>query len=223
MKKNILKSLSLLLILLTFFSCSNSHSAELTYTDELTLKEITGSIDQKLIWTRELEGVRLIFDIRKNSSAGNNSNIRLNPDSMCVITSDSKMIYPILEGFGSLDNSAISSELSDFLKEFCNMICKWEFKGEVFEDDCLFTVVLFKNDIENLWKNVTGKEFKVVPDEKLFDSYITGEPYFEDNQVQVPVRFTCEKKYFLDLQVYITADEAIKINQLKLVDFNKSK
>ena len=219
MKKRFCIFLASVLDFILFFSCTNSRDVELAFKSEETLKDITNSLDSKLIWTRELESVRLTSDLTKNGFAS--VSVKLNPESMSIMQTEEKLLYPVLDGFGSLDNSAVSSELAGFIDSFASNMMNFTFDKNQFEDEMFFEAVLFKNDFCKLYKNIFEKEFNIFPDEKAFDTYIIGEPYFDENQIELSLRFYMTDSYYMDTVLYISCEASYKINQLSLIQLCK--
>ncbi len=200
---------------IVFNSCSNNHLTEELVADEVTLKSISTKTENELSWTKELESTRLVEDISKNSYI--DSKVKLTPQNYIVATAEKKSrIYPCLEGFGSLDTTEINSILMNSLLSFCDSICSWNFSINQIESTDAFFLILFKHDVESDWKARFKKEFSLNSQNRLFDSFIVGKPFFEDSAIEIPIRFFCEYGY-LDVKVSYLNDSFEKIEQLKIV------
>ena len=64
----------LILPFFLFFSCSSGQSSEKIISDEVSLKVLSQNREQELLWTRELESVRLLLDTKKNQVVADNTN-----------------------------------------------------------------------------------------------------------------------------------------------------
>ncbi len=180
----------LLLILISSFiaSCSAGHGNDRIFSDTNTIKELASEREKELLWTRELESVRLLLDTKKNASV--QDNIILEPVVMLGAHNSSAVIYPVLDGFGSLDTSSVSKELKTSLDKACTSISKWKVSELNVNSKNAYTAVLFKYDIENEWKNNFKASFPAVEDgAELFSTWLYGNPFAEDDCIQIPVRF----------------------------------
>lgn len=120
-----------------------------TSCQNVTTTENTSSIRSELegmdiLWTHELESVRLKSDYSRTEDVVNN--FPLTPTVLAA--TNSYEIWPILPGFGSLNNSAIEKDLSQFINDFLGAL-----KAESFETlealtkkESLWSLVLFLND-----------------------------------------------------------------------------
>ncbi|MBQ5998757.1 MAG: hypothetical protein IJL70_04725 [Treponema sp.] len=171
-----------------FISCSAGQGNEKIFSDTNTIKELTETREKELLWTRELESVRLLLDTKKNPVV--QDNIALEPVVMIGAQSGKEPVYPMLDDFGSLDTSLISKEMKVFLDATCNAISKWQPSEISVDSNSVYSVVLFKYDIENQWKNNFSVSFPVIEDKlKLFSGWIYGNPFVGDDYIQIPVRF----------------------------------
>lgn len=228
-------------VLLVLTSCSNSQGQEPAAFDKETLRTLSLEKENQTLWTRELEADRLLQDFSAVPEVA--PDIQLEPRVAAAAELGGNSLYPLLQGFGSLDTAGISNELATFLTAFCASISVWNFRAEDFADSSIFSVVVFKTDVEKSWKPVFGTEFPIrhekaaeaqreysgdetasngksvpePPKQTLFLSYIYGAPFAEDGGALVPVRFYAENG-ILDAALFIdmTADSGESSEGLKI-------
>ena len=138
-------------------SCSNSNGAEIANLSDENLREITDERENAILWTRELEAVRLTRNYKVNQMVS--SKMILSPEAISFANTRRNFIYPSLDGFGSLDTSAISSEMRDFLSRTCSSISKWNLSAVKMSSAREFSLILFKYDVEHSWKSLYKKPF----------------------------------------------------------------
>ena len=234
-------SLVVTIILSLFLSCAGNQNGEIVYYNEDTLRAITEQKEKELLWTRELETVRLLKDISKNE--GTVSSMRLSCQAMSLVSFQDfyKPLYPLLPGFSSLDTSSMMPELRDFLTAFCDSLTNWKLKEDAFENEYIFSLALFKYDVENQWENFFNipfpqpeeeltaedktdsekKDDKKMEEQKLFSRYLFGEPFFDEETIEIPVRFYAAKGS-LDIQLFVSK-EKMKLNQIQIQKWNMGK
>lgn len=185
MKFNSFFLLSFILIL--FISCSNSAVSDKLLHSE-NLKSITDSKRSELQWTLELEKNRL--SERITSIEYINQNNRLTPAVLMAFEAGNERqpLYPELKGFGSLDISDVDPNVVSIINQFCRSLINNEECEVLFDDDSVYSLVLFTHDISNydLRKNW----------------WYIGKSYFEGGAIEVPVRLT-NGQSFLDFKVYL--------------------
>lgn len=209
----------LLILCALFFSCSNDQNNDRFNSDTATIKQLTLNRDEQLLWTRELESVRLLLDLKKNQSVS--EKIFLEPVVMISANTGKNPIYPILEDFGSLDTSGITKELRVFLDEFCNNVASWKTDALNIKSSSLFSLILFKYDLESKWSENFGVSFpEINEDSKIFDSWFYGEPFINDNEIQLPVRLICNSG-IVDLKLFIDSSENFKIDGIQIIKWEK--
>lgn len=202
-----------------YISCSNGAGSDKIISESATIKQLTFERDSDLLWTRELESVRLLLDVKKNQAVSDN--VLLEPVVMICANTNKAAVYPYLENFGSLDTSSISKELRTFLDGSCEHICEWKPELLMLKDSALFSLILFKYDIENQWTENFNEDFPVVSEEqKLFDSWFYGEPFINDGELQIPVRFAV-KKGFIDIKMFIDSAESFKIDGIQILKWER--
>lgn len=209
----------LFILVALIFSCSNDQNSEKFNSEESTIKQLTLERDEQLLWTRELESVRLLLDLKKTQAVS--EKVFLEPLVMISANSGKNPVYPILEDFGSLDTSGISRELRAFLDEFCNNVAVWKIEALNIKSSSLYSLVLFKYDIENQWSENFSKDFpEINEDSKIFDSWFYGEPFINDSEIQLPVRLLCSYG-FVDLKLFIDSSENFKIDGIQIIRWEK--
>ena len=209
-------------IFLVFSSCSGSQGLETANFDKETLRGIALEKERETLWTRELESVRL------------------EPHIVAAAELNGSYIFPYLSGFGSLDTTGISKELSEFLEKFCTAVSEWKISADFFAEDSLFSLVLFKNDVEKLWKDIFNTDFpannlikndksneKRMESQKVFISYIYGAPFTENSGVFVPVRFYAQKgivdaALFIENSGEASEKSEVKIRQIQIIKWETS-
>lgn len=225
-------------IFLVFSSCSGSQGLETANFDKETLRGIALEKERETLWTRELESVRLLQETSEIPEIA--KGIRLEPHIAAAAELSGSYIFPYLSGFGSLDTTGTSKELSEFLEKFCTSVSEWKISADFFAEDSLFSLVLFKNDVEKSWKDIFNTDFpannlskndeqdkKHAESQKVFISYIYGASFTEDSGVFVPVRFYAQKG-FVDAALFIeNSGEAseksqIKIRQIQIIKWETS-
>lgn len=226
---------------LFFASCSGSQQNDIVYYNDDTLRSVTDKIESELLWTREIEGVRLLKDISKNEGAA--QNMRLTCPAMCMVSSSDygEPVYPVLPGFSSLNTSLLLPSLRSFLDGFCSSLTKWKLDTSSFESSSIFSLALFKYDVETQWKDFFAVDFPELQSENesskdaadsktpsedeplLFSRWLYGEPFFDEETVEIPVRFYVAKgSGSIDVLLFVSK-ETEKLNQIQIQRWNKGK
>lgn len=205
----LLKIALVALVAFATFSCSSQAGEDEEVISKTgILKAESDKKAEQLLWTRELEGVRL--SKRYDNAPSVKKGVPLTPEVMSVVGVLSEPVYPTLPGFGSLNDSAISGELRGFLLECVDALSEWDLGALKINKDKLFSLVLFKNDVE--------KKFS----EPHFDNYLLGEPFFGAATIQVPIRlFVGEKAAGKSIDVILEVCRADG-NTISQSDFRKS-
>lgn len=184
------------------------------------LHTIVSQKNEELIWTRELESVRLLKDTKKMEGVA--SSVKLSKNVVIASENNYPKIYPYLEGFGSLDTTLVSSDLDKLLKTFASSLCFGVFDESLFNSQAVFSFVLFQNDLKNLWKELFKQDMPTFPAEeqetiaasqKVFTSWVVSKPYVFDNEIQVTIRFKKESKY-IDVMLFVSVDNKIEQSQI---------
>ncbi|MDE5898227.1 MAG: hypothetical protein K2H09_03055 [Treponemataceae bacterium] len=212
-----------------FAACSNGQNAEISYINDETIRSAADAKEGATLWTRELESVRLLRDIAKAPFAADT--VSLSPTSVAAADVGRPFIFPRLPGFGSLDTTLLSTELADFLNAFCASAAKWQFSAAQFEPEALFSLILFRHDVQTAWQDKFGVPFPPEshaaeegadeqPSHAVFDSWIFGKPFIDGSDFEIPVRFIC-KSGFIDVSVFIAQKTDFYINQLQILKWGK--
>ena len=144
--------LKCIFLLLIFISCSSNNEEIIKYNVDENLHTIVSQKNEELIWTRELESVRLLKDTKKMEGVA--SSVKLSKNVVIASENLYPKIYPYLEGFGSLDTTLVSADLDKLLKTFASSLCFGVFDESLFNSQAVFSFVLFQNDLKNLWKEL---------------------------------------------------------------------
>ena len=217
-KKSLLFVAFLFFLELIFFSCSSETPIDLNSGSGETLRMTFSGRNSSVIWSREIENSVLSRKI--NASAYISSNLKLGPEIYIVSAADEPPVYPSLSGFGSLDSTQISPEAKSTVENFVKNIISWNFDENLVSKNSVFSLILFKYDIENGWKNGFGEEFPSDSEKKLFSSYYFGEPFVEEDSLLVPVRLK-NSKGFVDIQLFIDKTENFRITQILIKKWGK--
>lgn len=214
------------------FSCSNSSGAEIANLSDESLRTISDERENSILWTRELEAVRLTRNYKVNQMVS--SKMSLFPEAISFANTQRNFIYPSLEGLGSLDTSAISSEMRSFLDKTCNAISKWNLSSVTMSSASEFSLILFKYDVERFWSLIYKKPFpEIIPPppalsqeqstenkmpepEGIFSSWLYARPFFDESTIEVPVRFYSSEGS-LDIVLYVETDSSFSVSQIEIV------
>ena len=206
--------------LLIFISCSSNNEEIIKYNVDENLHTIVSQKNEELIWTRELESVRLLKDTKKMEGVA--SSVKLSKNVVIASENLYPKIYPYLEGFGSLDTTLVSADLDKLLKTFASSLCFGVFDESLFNSQAVFSFVLFQNDLKNLWKELfkqdmptfsTEEQETIAASQKVFTSWVVSKPYVFDNEIQVTIRFKKESKY-IDVMLFVSVDNKIEQSQI---------
>ncbi len=218
------------------FSCAKSSDTEnISSTD--TLKAAAEQKFSQIKWTDELEKDRLV----KNISTVNTveKNIQISP-AVFINSSYSENlapVYPVLEGFGSLDVSKLKPEIKKMTEQFAQSLCTAEIDSSLFDGADVYEGALFEKDLKDGWKTSFAEDFPELKTEEktekseksetaaeedksaetektpekqkliLFEDYILGEPFEMNSLYEVPVRFVTQKKQKVDIILYFYKNE----------------
>lgn len=212
--------LKCIFLLLIFISCSANNEEIIKYNEDENLHTIVSQKNEELIWTRELESVRLLKDTKKMEGVA--SSVKLSKNVVIASENLYPKIYPYLEGFGSLDTTLVSADLDKLLNTFASSLCFGVFDESLFNSQAVFSFVLFQNDLKNLWKELFKQDMPTFPAEeqetiaasqKVFTSWVVSKPYVFDNEIQVTIRFKKESKY-IDVMLFVSVDNKIEQSQI---------
>lgn len=217
--------LKCIFLLLIFISCSANNEEIIKYNVDENLHTIVTKKNEELIWTRELESVRLLKDTKKMDGVA--SSVKLSKNVVIASENNYPKIYPYLEGFGSLDTTLVSADLDKLLKTFASSLCFGVFDESLFNSQSVFSFVLFQNDLKNLWKELFKQDMPsfqkeeqetISNSQKVFTSWVVAKPFVFDNEIQVPIRFKKDAKY-IDVMLFVSVEN--KIEQIQITQWGE--
>ena len=216
MKKCLYEASCIIFLSVILFSCANSTTAVAADENSKTLRTETDEKNSLIQWTRELEPMRLKEDITLADNV--DRSVKLNPQSVTVLLSDVKPVYPSVPGFGSLDTSHLPPDARSVLDSFTSAVSKGHGAEFTVAKDCLFSYVLFCDDLKTQWKQLLGESYPetVSDDDPLFSSVIYGEPFIDEDDIQIPVRLIRKDRYADILVSEEKTPDGYKINQIKI-------
>lgn len=201
-------------------SCADGHTTVLSDSNGETLRSQADKNDKDILWTRELESMRLGQNI--SAEDGIDKAVKLTPQTIIVSTSQEEPAYPFIDGFGSLDTSLISPELKTALDSFCRDVSSQQSADVLMADGCLYSYILFLDDLKTGWKGTFGEELPDAEDtENLFTGEIYGAPFIEDDY-EIPVRLECNEGYADILICFIKDAGGYKINQIEIQKWGRA-
>lgn len=193
-----------------------------------TLRSAADSKFKQIVWTEQLEKDRLTQDVSYMKTI--ERSIRLTPQiySVSFHSSSLKSVYPVLEGFGSLDVSEYDEGIKTQVIQFAENLKKGITDEKLYSKSDIYEAALFLNDLKERWKEIYNEDYPVLKEEEqLFDSFLLGNPFVMNSLYECPVRFNKEKKGFADIMIYFyRKNDTWTINQLKIIRmeaYNESK
>lgn len=212
-----------------FSSCKKKAQRTLEERTELSMK--IDEAREKAAWSYEIEGERLSKKI--SSVDAIEKNIPLEPISMIALEGGRPFpaIFPELEGFTALDTTDIQGEVLDTVSGFCRALIEHtspsrksdskkneseEKKSESEEEDAqedsskidgyfpentLYSLVLFLADSEEAG---------------AVKSFVVGKPFVDDENIEVPLRLSCENATVYALAYPAPHEESWKIQQIEI-------
>jgi len=199
-------------------SCANGSSSAVTEQGKNTLRSEADGKEADVLWTRELESMRLVQDISRQD--GVDKAVKLTPQSVISAPSAESPVYPFIDGFGSLDTSRISPDLLAALDSACAAVSSQQSADSLMAQGCLYSYVLFLSDFKNGWKTAFGQDMPDPP-VNLFTSRVYGAPFIQDDY-EIPVRFKCAKGYADVLFCFIKNDGGYKISQIDIQKWGRT-
>ena len=209
---------------LFYVSCSSGNNSENLSVGTENLLLMSQKIEDKTVWTRELEAVRLISDITKEEKIL--SSIQLKPPVINVSNIDFPPVFPILEGFSSLDLSQTPDDLISFIRNVSDSVSDFSLSKIKSTKNGMESLIYFQNDLKASYENYFSLKFpeylnqnedeKSGVREKIFSSYLIGNPVFRENTVIALVRFY-KNESFMDVQMYIENNEDFKLSQIRIL------
>ncbi len=198
------------IFLMSFLPLSCAISSEESSESEkvVTLRDEASSLESKVYWEKELEGDRLLRKIDKLDFVS--TRLSLSPLVLSARTfQEGEKVYPVLDGFSSLDTSLIPQALNVMLKSFCERISRNEDADSFISKDCLYTLVLFYSDFERIF----GGE-KII-----FDNYAIGEPFLDGVHYEVPLKFFGKKANLTICAYCFEKSGSWSIDQILITDW----
>lgn len=231
MKMFALKKIALFFIFilsLFYVSCSSGNNSENLSAGTENLLLMSQKIEDKTVWTRELEAVRLISDITKEEKIL--SSIQLKPPVINVSNIDFPPVFPVLEGFSSLDLSQTPDDLISFIKNVSDSVSDFSLSKIKSTNNGMESLIYFQNDLKAGYENYFSLKFpeyinqnedeKSGVREKIFSSYLIGNPVSRENIVIALVRFY-KNESFMDVQMYIENNEDFKLSQIRILQWHE--
>lgn|SRR5574344_287053 len=216
MKKCLYEASCIIFLSAILFSCANNTAASAADENSKTLRTETNEKNASIQWTRELETMRLKQDI--TLADGADRSVKLTPQSAAVLFSNVKPVYPSVPGFGSLDTSHLPPDARSVLDSFTSAVSKGKGAESSVAGEYLFSYVLFCDDLKTQWKKMFGEPYPeaVSEDDPLFSSVIYGEPFIDEEDIQIPVRFIRKDNHADILVSEEKTSDGYKINQIKI-------
>ena len=213
---------------LFYVSCSSGNNSENLSAGTENLLLMSQKIEDKTVWTRELEAVRLISDITKEEKIL--SSIQLKPPVINVSNIDFPPVFPVLEGFSSLDLSQTPDDLISFIRNVSDSVSDFSLSKIKSTNNGMESLIYFQNDLKAGYENYFSLKFpeylnqnedeKSGMREKIFSSYLIGNPVSRENIVIALVRFY-KNESFMDVQMYIENNEDFKLSQIRILQWHE--
>lgn len=117
-KSSFFDIISILLISVVFFACSNTQSSIIVVPDSETLRSESDVRYSQVLWSSEIEGDRLSDPENTDGDLA-----QFLPQALGSLNSGGKpFVYPELTGFGSLDTTELTTDvrnkIDSFIKDF---------------------------------------------------------------------------------------------------------
>ena len=205
-------------------SSSETESESALSDDDVFLKSAIESEYEKTQWTENLS------DISKMESSvflpGARKNIAQTPENAIATEGGATLpVYPSIEGFGSLDTSALSKECRQFLDSFCKSLSQGEESAfDFMRKDREYLLSLFLFDAKEKWESAYSEPF---PEKERFSSWRYAAPFFAKDLFLVKVCFflpsEIDSKGFFNVELFLdSADGKFSINQIRFAKGGKS-
>lgn len=245
-KMKLKKSLFISLLTILFISCSDAPENKLSYTDVDTIKDVVLIREADVTWTKEIEGGVLTKTFPQVPVS---TDVTCNVETVQVLPSYKKSIYPSLGEFGSLNTSAFSENQRKNIEDFCKALSENVFTGgdAFFQSKYAFNYFFFKKELQDKWEEKFEVSFPLKPEdfetqneteadkseksdevkesednkpEPLFSKWIIGEPFLGDSLGEIPVRFFCNNGT-IDVTIYINPNSENSIYQITIDRWGK--
>lgn len=190
--------------LLIVTGCSNASQNQNLSGESENLKSVVLRKSQDLQWTKEIEKSRLSQKINPNDSS--DSKIVKSPSSMIASEGGfpSTAIYPLIEGFTSLDITDVDPEIITVIDRFFIAYSKGDDCDSFMDKDSVYSLALFLFDMSESNFAVKGLD------------WIVGKAFASENAIEVPVRMLNAKSY-IDVNIFMKSDkEGYKILDLEI-------
>lgn len=189
---------------LMFFGCSNASQNQNFVIDEDNLKAAVLSRTQNLQWTQELEKSRLSQKINPEDKISDK--LRYSPSVMIAVEGgiSTNAVYPVIDGFGSLDISDIDPGAINLIDSFCIAYKKGESCDQFMAENSIYSLSLFLFDASEEDFSVYGMD------------WVIGKAFVSESSIEIPVRIFNAKKY-IDVNFFMRQDkETYKILDLEI-------
>ncbi len=197
MKKKLPISILLSAFSLLVVSCNNSSAMHYNLSETDTIRHEALTHAENIIWT----------DTFQNSEDTQNRTVPkdiFNEQLSLSFGPKTTMVYPEIEGFGSLDTSAITPPIQSSLSSFLTAIKGGTVPSSVFDPSFAFAAV------------VAQYQLSQIPD--TFSDFITGRPFIGDDGVyEIPVLAIAPPRRWI-FRIYLdpqkAADNQFKVQQV---------
>lgn len=190
--------------LLMFLGCSNASQNQNFVIDDDNLKMTVLNRTQTLQWTQELEKNRLSQKI--NSEEQTKSDLKLGPLMMIAQEGgiSSNPVYPVIDGFASLDISDIDPGAINIIDRFCIAYKKGDACDSFMSENSIYSLALFLFDSKEEEFSTAGMD------------WVIGKAFVTENSIEIPVRMFNKTK-FIDVNFFMKQDkESYKILDLEI-------
>lgn len=217
--RSVTLTVSFAVCVLAFSACSDLQQGKRSEDDAQTLRALAQTMAEAVPWTDELESDRLTATV--SVADGVDRHVSLSPLSFLAGSAARKvpLVYPFLEGFGSLDTTLIVPDVKTVLDGFCGAVCRAEDADSFMARGCLYQLALFYRDgdlaLPETSPDAESDEEK--PAFSFFDTYFYGQPYVTGETYEVPVRFVGKKRSMDVLVFLLKEDDAWKIDELRIL------
>lgn len=158
-----------------------------------TLRKESDQLNSEIKWEQDIESSILLKKV--SGADGFVKSLAGNPQYVFAsgAEADYEPIYPLIDGFASLDISNCPEAAKRVLDDFCNSTASARNADSYMASGCMYSLVLFKYDLSSLGYST-------------FDSYILGEPFVSPEILQCPVRFLKGDDVVVDVLIYLKED-----------------
>ncbi len=211
--------ISILILSLCLFSCSNVQESKIVYSENDTLKQSVKDREQTITWTQEIEGELLTETITKDSMKIG-SDVTYGRELYKISKTIQNPVYPSFYDFGSLDTRSLKASVKEKLDKFCEAFSSEDHKNAdySFSRKFLFNYVFLLKDFEDGWKKNFSKE---LPEGKaFFTKWIFGQPFNGPDIIQIPVRFYADCGT-IDMTVFLDSGRNNEIYQISIDRWKK--